>query len=104
MSFRRRALNTKMTHDLRRWMTLCETSETLELPTIEIGDTVLVGKWKNRKAEIKGFTADQHNQPVLKTNKGDQKLFKPRIAKLMDHDLRYWLALCAAESGASSLI
>ena len=53
-------------------------------PEINVGDTVLVGKFKNRKAEVKGFTKDEHNQPVLKTNKGDQKLFKPRIAKLQE--------------------
>jgi len=52
------------------------------LPKLKVGDEVKVGKWKNRKAIIKGFTKDKNNQPVLKTNKGDQKLFKPRISKL----------------------
>jgi hypothetical protein len=56
----------------------------LKLPTIKIGDEILVGKFKNRKATITGFTTDDNNQPVLKTTKGDQKLFKPRIAKLME--------------------
>lgn len=51
-------------------------------PTIEVGDEVKVGKFKNRKAEVKGITKDEHNQPILKTTKGDQKLFKPRISKL----------------------
>jgi len=55
----------------------------LDLPKLDIGDTLLVGKWKNRKAEIKGFETDDNGQPVAKTNKGDQKIFKPRIAKLM---------------------
>ena len=55
----------------------------LELPDINVGDEVLVGKFKNRKAEVKGFSKDDKNQPVLKTTKGDQKLFKPRISKLM---------------------
>ncbi len=59
------------------------TSKALDLPTIEPGDTVLVGKFKNRKAEVKGLTHDDKGQPVLKTTKGDQKLFKPRLAKLM---------------------
>jgi hypothetical protein len=64
-----------------RW---CEIFEnTLELPTMDVGDDVLVGKFKNRKAKIKGFKTDSNNQPVLKTDKGDQKLFKPRIVKLM---------------------
>lgn len=56
----------------------------LKLPSIEIGDEILVGKFKNRKAVVTGFTTDENNQPVLKTTKGDQKLFKPRIVKLMD--------------------
>lgn len=51
-------------------------------PRIDVGDEVKVGKFKNRKAEVQGFSKDDHNQPVLKTNKGDQKLFKPRISKL----------------------
>jgi hypothetical protein len=55
----------------------------LELPSLDIGDTLLVGKFKNRKAEIKGFTTDDNGQPIAKTTKGDQKIFKPRVAKLM---------------------
>ncbi len=43
----------------------------------------MVGKFKNRKAIVTGFTKDENNQPVLKTTKGDQKLFKPRLVKLM---------------------
>ena len=58
-------------------------ADTLTLPKISVGDQVMVGKFKNRKAEVKGFTKDKHNQPVLKTTKGDQKLFKPRISKLI---------------------
>ena len=57
-------------------------AETLELPDIEVGDDVMVGKFKNRKAKVTGFTKDDHNQPVLKTTKGEQKLFKPRLSKL----------------------
>lgn len=55
----------------------------LKLPDLEKGDTLLVGKFKNRKAEIEGFKTDDNNQPVADTTKGDQKIFKPRIAKLM---------------------
>jgi hypothetical protein len=51
-------------------------------PEIDVGDEVRIGKFKNRKAEVTGFSTDDHNQPVLKTTKGDQKLFKPRISKL----------------------
>ena len=63
---------------------LRETEKSLTPPTINVGDEVRVGKYKNKRAEVKGFTKDENNQPVLKTNKGDQKLFKPRLAKLMD--------------------
>ena len=57
--------------------------ESYQPPSLSTGDTVLIGKFKNRKAEIKGFKKDKHNQPVLKTNKGEVQLFKPRISKLM---------------------
>lgn len=53
------------------------------LPQLAIGDVLLVGKYKNRKATITGFVLDENNQPVAQTDKGDQKIFKPRIAKLM---------------------
>jgi hypothetical protein len=51
-------------------------------PSIEKGDTILKGKFKNSKATVKGFSKDAHNQPILKTNKGNVALFKPRIPKL----------------------
>ena len=54
-----------------------------ELPKLAIGDVLLVGKYKNRKATITGFSSDENNQPVAQTDKGEQKIFKPRIAKLM---------------------
>ncbi len=56
-------------------------------PTLHTGDKILKGKFKNSPAEIKGFTKDKHNQPVLKTNKGDIQLFKPRVVKLMPDKL-----------------
>jgi len=65
---------------------ITEVDDPYQPPTINKGDEVLVGKFKNRKAEVTGFKTDEKNQPVLKTTKGDQKLFKPRIAKLMDKD------------------
>tara|TARA_R110000796_G_scaffold2214_4_gene8928 strand:+ start:4720 stop:5718 length:999 start_codon:yes stop_codon:yes gene_type:complete len=58
----------------------------LTLPTIEVGDEVLVGKFKNSKATVKGFTKDAHNQPVMKTTKGDKKVFKDRHSKLVQED------------------
>jgi hypothetical protein len=54
-----------------------------ELPKLAVGDVLLVGKFKNRKATITGFTSDENNQPVAQTDKGEHKIFKPRIAKLM---------------------
>ena len=56
-------------------------------PTLNVGDRILKGKFKNSPAEIKGFTKDKHNQPVLKTNRGEVQLFKPRVTKLMDKDV-----------------
>jgi hypothetical protein len=57
--------------------------ESYQPPELEVGDKILKGKFKNSPAEIKGFKKDKHNQPVLKTNKGDIQLFKPRVVKLM---------------------
>jgi len=62
-------------------------SDIYQPPKLSVGDTILKGKFKNSKAEIKGFTKDKHNQPVLKTNKGEVQLFKPRITKLMQEDV-----------------
>lgn len=58
--------------------------EQYQPPSIETGDEIKTGKFKNRVAVVKGFTTDKNNQPILKTDRGDQQLFKPRISKLMD--------------------
>ena len=58
-------------------------SKKLDIPSLSTDDEILIGKFKNRKAIIKGMSTDDKGQPVLKTNKGDQKLFKPRISKLI---------------------
>ena len=58
-------------------------TKTYVLPALAVGDVLLVGKFKNRKATITGFSIDENNQPVAQTDKGDHKIFKPRIAKLM---------------------
>jgi tRNA nucleotidyltransferase (CCA-adding enzyme) len=55
----------------------------LSLPDLETGDELMVGKFKNRKATIKDFTKDKHNQPVAVTDKGEQQIFKGRVKKLM---------------------
>ena len=57
--------------------------DTLKLPELKVGETVLVGKFKNRKAVIKGFTTDKNGHPVVQTDKGDYQVFKFRLAKLM---------------------
>ncbi len=69
-------------------------AQTLDLPDLEVGDEVRVGKFKNRKATIRGFDTDEHNQPVLKTDKGDHKLFKPRISKLEENQGRKLSDFC----------
>ena len=51
-------------------------------PVINKGDEIKVGRWKNRKAIVKGFDIDKNGQTVLKTTKGEHKLSKPRISKL----------------------
>lgn len=67
---------------------ILEDKDTLELPDIKVGDEVKIGKWKNRKATVKGFKKDKKdNHPVLKTTKGDTKLFKPRISKIEEYKL-----------------
>jgi len=58
-----------------------------ELPRLAVGDVLLVGKFKNRKVTITGFSTDENNQPVAQTDKGDHKILTPRIAKLMPSKL-----------------
>jgi len=65
---------------------ITEGAETYQPPELAVGDKILKGKFKNSPAEIKGFKKDKHNQPVLKTNKGDVQLFKPRLKKLMTNE------------------
>ena len=50
---------------------------------IEIGDTILVGRFKNRTAIITGFTKDKNNQPQVETTRGVYSLHRFRIKKLM---------------------
>jgi len=55
---------------------------------IEKGDMILLGKWKNKKAEVEGFGKDDNNQPTVKTDKGEKPLYKFRINKFMPKDKR----------------
>jgi len=50
------------------------------------GDTILVGKYRNSPALVKGFGKDENGQPTVKTNKGERSLYKFRIQKLMPKD------------------
>jgi len=52
-------------------------------PTVKVGDEILIGKWKNKTATIKGIGKDKNNQPILKTDKGDVNLYHFRIKELM---------------------
>ena len=56
---------------------------TIELPDLESGDELMVGKFKNRKVTIKDSKKDEHGQPVAVTNKDDPKIFKGRVKNLM---------------------
>lgn len=64
--------------------TLREDKDEYQLPVIKKGDDVKIGKFKNKKAVVKGFDKDKDNQPVLKTNKGNVKLLRPKLTKLED--------------------
>ena len=48
-----------------------------------VGDIILVGKYRNAPAEVKGFEKDKNNQPVAVTTKGKRNLYNFRIKKLM---------------------
>ncbi len=50
---------------------------------IKVGDEILVGKFKNRKAIVKSFGTDKNNQPTVITDKGEFPLYKFRVSNLM---------------------
>jgi hypothetical protein len=51
---------------------------------IKVGDLVKTGKFKNKKAIVKGFGKDENNQPTIIPEKGKEiKLYNVRIDKLM---------------------
>ena len=57
-------------------------------PDIKVGDMLLVGKFKNRKAIVKGFGKDKNNQPTVKTTKGEYSLYRFRVNKMMPPEKR----------------
>lgn len=54
----------------------------------KVGDTILIGKFRNKRAKVKGFGKDKNNQPTVETDKGERSLYKFRINKLMPKDKR----------------
>ncbi len=84
-----KTLKNKMTEDLEKILKdknksdkFVQALRELELPSLDVGDTLLIGKFKNRKAEIKDFATDEHNQPIAITTKGKVPVFKSRVVKL----------------------
>jgi len=51
---------------------------------LEIGDEILMGRFRNVPAIIKEFSIDKNNQPTIITTKGEKSLYKFRIKKLME--------------------
>ena len=64
---------------------------TEEQNDIKIGDTVLMGRFKNKKAIVKGFDTDDKGQPILVTTKGKIKLYSVRIEKLMSEKTKKYV-------------
>lgn len=56
--------------------------EKITIP-LEIDDTILIGKFKNKRVVVKGYGKDDKGQPTVRTDKGEIPLFKFRIAKLI---------------------
>ena len=50
----------------------------------EIGDEILLGRFKNRRAIVKGFGTGKHNQLTVITDKGEYPLFRFWVPKLME--------------------
>ena len=51
---------------------------------LEVGDEVLMGKYRNKRAIIKDFGKDKNNQPTIKTTKGERSMYSFRVAKFME--------------------
>lgn len=49
---------------------------------INVGDTVMVGRWKNVPIKIVDIELDKEGQPVLISNTGKKHLFACRLDKL----------------------
>tara|TARA_Y100000590_G_scaffold454311_1_gene600883 strand:- start:2213 stop:2401 length:189 start_codon:yes stop_codon:yes gene_type:complete len=53
--------------------------------TLEVGDKIDLGRFRNVRAEIIDIKKDQYGQPVIVTSKGDKKALTFRLVKL-DND------------------
>ena len=51
---------------------------------LKIGDTILFGKFKNKKGIVKGFGKNEKGQPTIITDKKEFNLLNFRIEKLME--------------------
>lgn len=49
---------------------------------INVGDTILVGKFKNVPIKIVDIIVDEYGQPILISNTGKKHLFSCRVDKL----------------------
>jgi hypothetical protein len=55
---------------------------------LKIGDMILVGKWKNKRAIVQGFAKNEKGQIVVQTDKGVFPLFKFYVNKTLPEDRR----------------
>lgn len=49
---------------------------------INVGDTIMVGKFKNVPIKVVDIELDEHGQPVIISNGGKKHLFNCRVDKL----------------------
>ena len=68
---------------MNSYFKICKILHEINIPLPLIGDTILVGRWRNSPAIVKSFGKDKNGQPTVKTNRGPYSLFKFRLQKLM---------------------
>jgi len=49
---------------------------------IKVGDTIMVGRYKNVPVKVVDIELDSHGQPVIISNSGKKHLFACRVDKL----------------------
>jgi len=49
---------------------------------IKVGDTIMVGRYKNVPVKVVDIELDSHGQPVIISNSGKKHLFACRLDKL----------------------